>query len=77
MQKLLEENRPPAPPRPIYQPPPRVIVADFEMNFGSMIWFMIKWAFASIPAMIVIGGVAFVFIVIGSIALAALGGLAR
>lgn len=31
-----------------------VRVVDFDMPFGSMVALMIKWAFASIPAMIVI-----------------------
>lgn len=50
-----------------------VRVKDFDMPFGSMIWFMIKWAFASIPALIiisvVIGGIIFAFaLVFGSLA---------
>ena len=40
------------------QPQPRlplyVHVKDFEMSFGSMIVFMIKWAIASIPAFIIL-----------------------
>ncbi len=31
-----------------------VIVTDFKMPFGSMVVFMVKWAIASIPAMIVL-----------------------
>jgi hypothetical protein len=33
----------------------KVIITDFKMPFFSMVTFMIKWAFAAIPAMIVIG----------------------
>ncbi len=29
---------------------PRVIVTDVQMNFWSMVTFMVKWALASIPA---------------------------
>ncbi|MEE9904723.1 hypothetical protein [Chlorobium sp.] len=32
----------------------RVIVTDIRMPFRSMVVFMIKWVFASIPAMIVL-----------------------
>jgi hypothetical protein len=32
----------------------KVIITDFKMPFFSMVTFMIKWAFAAIPAMIVI-----------------------
>ncbi len=36
-------------------PIPRpVIVTDIQMPFGSMVVFMLKWAFASIPAAIII-----------------------
>lgn len=31
-----------------------VIVVDIEMKFWSMVWFMVKWAIASIPAFIII-----------------------
>ncbi len=31
-----------------------VIVTDVRMRFGSMVVFMIKWALASIPAMIIL-----------------------
>ena len=33
---------------------PEVKVADINMSFGSMMRFMIKWSFASIPAIIVL-----------------------
>ena len=32
-----------------------VTVTDIRMPFGSMVWFMVKWAVASIPALIIIG----------------------
>ena len=32
----------------------KVKVIDFDMEFGSMVWFMIKWALASIPAFIIL-----------------------
>lgn len=32
----------------------RVAVMDIQMPFGSMITFMVKWAIASIPAMIIL-----------------------
>jgi len=32
----------------------RVKIVDFDMSFWSMVWFMIKWALASIPAFIVL-----------------------
>ena len=31
-----------------------VRVIDFDMSFGSMVMFMVKWAIASIPAMIIL-----------------------
>jgi hypothetical protein len=32
-----------------------VVVKDIRMSFGSMVVFMIKWAIAAIPAMIILG----------------------
>jgi hypothetical protein len=49
--------------------PQRVTVTDLEMNFGSMVVFIIKWAFASIPALIIISVVFFAILML----LAALG----
>jgi hypothetical protein len=37
----------------------RVAVTDIEMKFGSMVSFMVKWAFAAIPAFIIISVVLF------------------
>ncbi len=31
-----------------------VVIKDINMSFGSMILFMVKWAFAAIPAIIII-----------------------
>jgi hypothetical protein len=47
--------QPPPPQRPQYTPTwSTVKVIDFDMSFSNMILFMIKWAFAAIPAMIII-----------------------
>ena len=32
-----------------------VKVIDFDMEFGSMVMFMVKWVIASIPAMMILG----------------------
>ena len=54
MQTLFKDTeRPPAP--PVNYGPPRVVVSDIEMPFWSIVALMIKWAFASIPALLVIG----------------------
>lgn len=50
--------------------PHRVVVIDFDMKFTSMIIFMLKWALAAIPAMII-------FFFAAAFALAFLGGIAR
>lgn len=59
----------------------RVTLADIDLPFGSMVTFMVKWAIATIPAMIIlflIGAViAVVFSVLFGIGLAGLGHLAR
>jgi hypothetical protein len=56
-------------------PPPRVIVTDVQMRFGSMIVFMIKWALASIPALLILlmAGTLFWIAVAGMLLSAALG----
>ncbi|WP_374979242.1 hypothetical protein PSGK_21090 [Pseudomonas solani] len=41
-------------PTPVYVKPQEVVVVDFKMSFNSMVWFMVKAAFASIPALIII-----------------------
>lgn len=41
---------------------------DIEMKFFSMMWFMVKWTFAAIPAMIIIAIiVAFVMMLLGGV----------
>jgi len=49
-----------------------VRVIDVDMSFGNMVGFMIKWAFAAIPALIFLGFIGLVgfFLLAG-----ALGGL--
>jgi CHASE2 domain-containing sensor protein len=32
----------------------RVVVRDIQMSFGSMVVFMVKWAIAAIPALIIL-----------------------
>lgn len=46
-----------------------VVVLDVNMSFGSMVVFMIKWALAAIPAMLIL-------MLIGFFAVIFLGGLA-
>lgn len=36
-----------------------VVVTDFDMPFGSMVGFMIKWALAAIPAFLILSIVGF------------------
>ncbi len=36
------------------KPEQRIVVADVQMKFGSMVLFMVKWAIASIPAMLIL-----------------------
>lgn len=31
-----------------------VVVVDFDMSFGSMVGFMVKWALAAIPAFMIL-----------------------
>jgi len=45
-----------------------VTVTDINMPFGSMVWFMVKWAVATIPALIIL-------FVAGAICVAVLGGI--
>ena len=42
-----------------------VLVTDFQMPFASMVGFMVKWAIAAIPAIIIL---AFIFAVLGAVA---------
>lgn len=51
---------------PIRGPVP-VVVTDIEMRFGSMVVFMVKWALAAIPAMMILTALAAVlFVMIGT-----------
>lgn len=46
-----------------------VAVVDLQMSFNSMVWFMVKWVIASIPAMIILGLIVlFLSMVIGGAA---------
>jgi hypothetical protein len=40
--------------QPASQKPQEVVVVDFRMPFMAMVWFMVKWAFAAIPALIIV-----------------------
>lgn len=40
----------------------KVAVTDIHMGFGSMVTFMVKWAFATIPAIVLIWLIAVVFV---------------
>ncbi|KUL31796.1 hypothetical protein [Chlorobium limicola] len=42
----------------------KVVVTDIRMPFWSMVVFMIKWVFASIPAMIVLSLIMSLFMLI-------------
>jgi hypothetical protein len=55
----------------------RVSVVDVDMPFGSMVLFMVKWAIASIPAVLIVGFILGVIVVGLAIALGALGMLTR
>ncbi len=54
---------PPIPemPEAVPRPPERVAVVDFQMPFGSMVVFMVKWVIAAIPALLILGIVAAIF----------------
>jgi len=41
-----------------------IIITDIRMKFWSMVWFIVKLAIASIPALIILGSI---IIVIGTI----------
>jgi hypothetical protein len=44
------------------QPTTPVRIVDINMPFTSMVTFMVKWAFASIPAMIIVAVLAVVLL---------------
>jgi len=39
-----------------------VVVTDIRMRFWSMVWFMVKWTIASIPALIILFLIGFLVI---------------
>lgn len=53
-----------------------VRVTDVDMKFTSMIWFMIKWAIASIPALIILSVLVGTIMTVLMIFLAAVGAAA-
>jgi hypothetical protein len=50
-----------------------VVIMDLNMSFNSMVWFMVKWAIASIPALIVL---ALIFIALFMFLAGSFGGFA-
>lgn len=50
-----------------------VRVTDIEMTMWSMMIFMVKWAIASIPAIMIIGAIMTIFSMVGIVVLMALG----
>lgn len=52
---------------------PPVRVTDVDMKFTSMVWFMIKWAIASIPAALILSVILGVVLTTFVIMLTALG----
>jgi hypothetical protein len=66
---MTEPIQVPAPtqtqPQTLAPRPVQVVVMDFDVGFFQMVWLMIKWAFAAIPALLIVssmlGAVAFVF----------------
>lgn len=61
MKELYKKD---AMPVPEYQ---GVVIKDIHMKFGSMVWFMVKWAFAAIPAMFIIAVIVWVIVLILSL----------
>lgn len=41
--------------------PLEVVVKDFQMSFGSMVVFMIKWSLAAIPALLILAATGLIF----------------
>ncbi len=50
-----------------------VIITDIRMRFWSMVWFMVKWVIASIPAIIILATILIV-VAAGFAALTGFGG---
>ena len=45
-----------------YQGYPGVTITDINMEFSSMVLFMVKWVIASIPAFIILATIVFLFL---------------
>lgn len=59
VKKMVDDNRGAQP----------VVIVDAQMNFNSMVWFMVKWSIAAIPALLIL-------IIIGFFSIVVLRGLA-
>jgi hypothetical protein len=57
---------PPPAPVPAVMPV-RVSIIDVDMPFRSMVTLMVKWAFASVPAMIVVFAIVFTMFMIAGL----------
>jgi hypothetical protein len=55
----------------------RVVVTDIKMPFGSMIAFMVKWAIASIPAVIILMVLGALFWSVGLAAISSVSGIGK
>jgi hypothetical protein len=53
--------------QPAEKPLVRVEVVRFDIPFGQMIWLMVKWAIAAIPALVILA-------IIGAVIATVLGG---
>lgn len=54
MEESTEQRPQPVHPGPGDDEPMKVSVVDFDMPFFSMVGFMVKWALASIPALLIL-----------------------
>ena len=43
----------------------RAVITDINMRFDSMVTFMVKWAFAAIPAIIIICVIVMIVLALG------------
>lgn len=46
-----------------------VVIVDINMSFNSMVWFMVKWAIAAIPALIILSLIALAIMVVFGVSL--------
>ena len=53
-----------------------VVVVDINMPFGSMVWFMVKWSIAAIPAFLILVLIGLAVAAVGAGLLGALGAFA-